>query len=389
MKQRSTTPAVSHKLASRVFMMALAILMLGAGLFQVPISSVSARDYDAEIRGLERDAQRYRNEVSRLSDEAATLQTQLNTISSQIAGIRTEMSINQAKHDKLVGDIEQNDKLIERNRETLGEILADLYIDDQITPLELLASSETIGDYIDKQENRSALRQGLSDKIKEIKALQKKLEEDRLSVQRVIDEQKTQQELLARSEAEQSSLLEKTKGDEAAYQALVQSKEDAMANVRAQQEAAAAALNRNGGSTGGRTTSTNYEYKDWATNYNNYCNYPNGTSGADRYGYCVRQCTSYVAWKLDSTGNNGAYRNLGHAHSWYNRGSTVSAGDVQRGDVVVLIGGPYGHVMYVEGVSGGVISYTDYNGAGGAVSPGQGTIPVSTATSYPYKVIRF
>lgn len=388
MKQRSTTPVVSHKLASRVFMMALAILMLGAGVFQVPISSVSARDYDAEIRALERDAQRYRNEVSRLSDEAATLQTQLNTINSQIAGIRTEMSINQAKHDKLVGDIEQNDKLIERNRETLGEILADLYIDDQITPLELLASSETIGDYIDKQENRSALRQGLSDKIKEIKALQKKLEEDRLSVQRVIDEQKTQQELLARSEAEQSSLLEKTKGDEAAYQALVQSKEDAMANVRAQQAAAAAAL-RSNGSTGGRTSSTNYEYKDWETNYNDYCRYPNGKSGADRYGYCVRQCTSYVAWKLDSTGNNGAYRGLGHAHSWYYAGSTVSASNVQRGDVIVQVGGDYGHVMYVEGVSDGVISYTDYNGIGGAVSPGQGTIRVSVATSSPYKVIRF
>ena len=68
----------------------------------------------------------------------------------------------------------------------MGRILADLYVDDQISPLEMLASSKNISDYIDKQEQRNSLKTSLNDKIKEIKSLQKKLEENKKSVENTL-----------------------------------------------------------------------------------------------------------------------------------------------------------------------------------------------------------
>ena len=206
----------------------------------------------------------------------------------------------------------------------------------------------------------------------------------------MLEEQKVQRDLLAGKEAEQQKLLDKTRGDEAQYRELVAKGESAMATIRAQQAQAQAALRGSSGFSGGAGNSGGYPWAGSPTNYNDNCRYPNGGSGADDWGYCVRQCTSYVAWKLDRDGKNPAsFSGMGHAYSWYYSGTPVSAGDVRRGDVIVWIGGPYGHVMYVEGASGGNVSFTDYNGAGGAVSPGQGSMSAGAATSGSYRVIRF
>lgn len=370
MKQRSTTPAVSHKLTSRVFMLTLAILMLGVGVFQIPISSVSARDYDAEIRGKENEAARYQNEVNRLAGEANTLQRELGVLSAQISQIESEIALSQSKHDKLVEDIEKSKLLIGKNREALGEILADIYIDDQVTPLELLASSETIGDYIDKQENRSMLRQGLNAKIKDIKVLQRQQEQDREEVQKIIDNQKMQQEELASKRGVQQGLLDKTKGDEAAYMQMVQQSQGEINKLRQAQEELQRL--RQQGAGGGTyipvSGGGNYPYGHIKGCYSEAC--------ADPWRLFYSECTSYVAWKLSSEGYGvrpftwQGYPD-GHAYQWI--GSVTSYAVSKRtsnpkpGDAAVFPAGVNGaawtgHVMYVEDVySNGTILISEYN----------------------------
>ncbi|MNY44119.1 CHAP domain protein [compost metagenome] len=98
-----------------------------------------------------------------------------------------------------------------------------------------------------------------------------------------------------------------------------------------------------------------------------------------------------MAWKLAKDGKEESrFSYLGHAKAWWDRFSGIDASQVRKGDVIVSPANGYGHVMYVEYVSGGHVYFTDYNGAGGAVSPGQGSLPLSTATNnYSYKVVRF
>ena len=127
--KRSTTQTVSKKFAVQASAVAAAVLIAGVAFLQVG-TTVFARDFDAEIRAKEREAQQYQQEANRLAGEADTLQRELGILNSQIGQLRAEIAANQEKHDKLVKDIEEKKKLIAQNREVLGDILADLYISE-------------------------------------------------------------------------------------------------------------------------------------------------------------------------------------------------------------------------------------------------------------------
>lgn len=360
MKQRSTTPSVSKSFLAQSTLIAMSVLVASAGIFHVG-QSVFARDYDSEIKAKEQEAQRYKAEANRLGKVANTLQGALNELNQQIGSIQSQINASQKKHDKLVAQIKSNEELIEQNREALGEILSDMYVDDQISPLEMLASSNSIGDYIDKQEQRSSMRQALNEKIKEIKQLQKKLEEDKKSVENVIRDQKAQRAQLDGKRAEQAKLLSDTKNDQGNYSRLASERNAEISRLRAQQAAENLRRMQQAGWSGAIPAPSpgNGGYPAvWA----------NAPLDAyiDNWGLYTRECVSYVAWKVASTGRYVPhFGGRGHAYQWP---STTSAHGIPNGSTpkvgsaAVQYGGPYGHVMYVEAVHGdGTITVSDYN----------------------------
>ncbi|HSW80758.1 MAG TPA: CHAP domain-containing protein, partial [Candidatus Saccharimonas sp.] len=98
----------------------------------------------------------------------------------------------------------------------------------------------------------------------------------------------------------------------------------------------------------------------------------NDESGANIYssrGYAYRNCTDYVAWKLQSLGVASKWTSgLGNGGNWYDN---VPAG-LRRGSVPAVgaaavwpagvAGNSFGHVAYVEAVnSNGTITVSEYN----------------------------
>lgn len=380
MKLRSTTP-VSKKIATRVTLTLVAALTAVVSSLQFLQTPQAYADvYDDKIAALNRQVDAYNEEAQKLARQADTLQRKLSILANQKAAVQARIDVNQAKHDKLQRDIAVNEQKITENRNALGETLADMSIGDKITPLEMLASSNTIADFIDKQEQRATIRDSLSSTITEIKALKAQLEKDKAEVAKVLDEQKAQRGILASKEQQQAQLLAATQNSESRYKSMISNKKGQIEELRREAAAVRAAMNSGAnGVTGGS-----------AANLSGYRYYPNGCAFLDDgYGYYRCQCVSYVAHRLAADPSNRGYSYLGNAEDWWDDGKTVSAGNVRRGDVIVWLTGSPGHVMFVEGVSNGVISYTDFNGAGGPLSPGQGTVPVNRATSYPMKVIRF
>jgi surface antigen len=97
-----------------------------------------------------------------------------------------------------------------------------------------------------------------------------------------------------------------------------------------------------------------------------WANAPFPNSIADPWGMYERQCVSYTAWKVASSGR--------HMPSWGGHGSAKLWDDNARaegipvdttprvGDVAISNSGSYGHSMYVEAVNGdGTISVSQYN----------------------------
>jgi hypothetical protein len=223
------------------------------------------------------------------------------------------------------------------------------------------------------------MQSNITASIKDINDLQKKLQNSQNEVAKVLEEQQSQKAQLAAKEAEQASLVEQTKGEEAAYQKLSSDAAAQMSSAAAQQRAYYAALRaQNGGGDSG--TIGNFVYANWSGNQG---------CGGDGYPYCGtqdsysdpwalynRECVSYVAWRMSSVYGRkvGSFGGVGNAYQWINwngnvgtayKMGAVAVSDPQPGDAVILPSvyglAPVGHAMVVESVNGDWVHVSQYN----------------------------
>lgn len=364
----STTQNVSKSLAFKGSLIAAAVLMAAATPLTT-MTAVQARDYDAEIQAVQRQIDQYQAEAGRLSTQAATLEGELAKLNAEKATIQSLINLNQARHDKLVADIAANEKKIATNREALGQTIASLYVDDDISPLEMVASSSSVSEYIDKQTRREAVNKRLTSTIAEIKRLKAELERQRQEVERVLTDQKNQRAALAAKEREKQQLIDKTRGEEAAFQKLSsesRAKKDALQQEQQREIARRMASSRGGGAAVAGDPSRG-GYPSHLANSDYY------NPVVDPWGMYARQCVSYTAWKVyQKNGHMPYWGGHGNANQW--PGNARAAGipvskTPRAGSVGVIMAGEYGHVVWVDSVNGdGTINISQYNflNAGGA-----------------------
>jgi surface antigen/peptidoglycan hydrolase CwlO-like protein len=380
MKLRTTTPA-STSLVTRLTLVFISILTVVA----VPIAmtqKAGADQYDDKINALQQNINQYQSQADILNGQAATLQSALAELANQKAALQAQIDLNQAKYDQLVIKIADTEKKIKDNQDALGETIANLYVDGKITPLEMIASSKNVSDYLDKQEYRNSVRDQLTSTIATIKDLKTQLDTQKADTQKLLVEQQSAREALVAKENEQQNLLNKTNNDEAAYQGMISSSLSQIAAAKATQAALRARTTRTGG----------YQLVDagslsgypWGSTNCPMVGYMStggapGTDGEDGYGYGCRQCVSYAAYRIaQETGyyytdlGNGGSAGYNIVRNHADRGYKNLGNTPQPGSIAMLWGTtspPYsnesnpGHVAWVEAVSddGSKVLVSQYN----------------------------
>lgn len=377
MKLRITTPASLTQNTKRVVSFIFVLALVGVGFVFVQNLPVSADQYDDKIAALQADMRRYQAEADRLNAEANTLANAVAQLTNEKNALQAQINVTQAEHDKLVDQIAETERQIGQNQKALGDTIADLYIDDEVSPVEMLASSDNISDYLDKQEYRNAIKGQLTITIKKVKSLKEQLTEQQAAVTKVLESQKAARDELAAKEAEQATLLAQTKNDEAAYQSKIRDSASQIAAAKAAQAALRARTNATGGYTLVDSGSlTAYPWNSGNCPMLGYLSTggANG-NGGDGHGYGCRQCVSYVAWKV-ARETGVYYNNLGNggsaAYNLARQGHQNLGGTPKAGSVASLWGTsspPYsnasnpGHTAYVEAVSadGSKVLVSQYN----------------------------
>lgn len=396
MKRLSTTPAQNIKTTTKkITIAAVAVLLAVTSSFQAS-HLVKADDYDRRIAEIQAQIDQYQSEAGKLAGQAESFQKELNALTAQKNVIQGQINLKQAEHDKLVAEIAANEKKIADNQDALGVTIADLYVSSDVSPLEMLASSQSISDYVDKESYRNTIKDNLTRTISSIKKLKKQLEEQKKDVDRVLAEQKFARDALVAKENQQAQLIAQTRGQEAAYNRLVGERESQkLALQKAQQAAIEAAMRRSGGLVNVLPGDPNKGGYPWEAgcwvDANAWSHGGAGGDGTDPLGYGCRQCVSYTAWKVGQrTGNFPRY--WGNANMWpaSARASGYQTGSTPRANSVgVISAGAYGHVVWVEAVNGdGTVDISQYNyyNAGG---PGWGNyskmrVSASTYDTYIY-----
>lgn len=387
MKHRSTTPVSEHKHTAKKILLISATLLLAIATPLQLSQSVLADEYDDRIKAIQSEIDQYQGKASELGQQADTYQNEVNRLATEKSVLQKQIDLKQVEYNQLVEKISENERKVKSNQDVLGSTIANIYVDDNVSALEMLASSASIGDFVDKQAYRTSVRDRLTQTISDIKTLKKQLEKQKLSVERNLADQEGQKSVLASREAEQQKLVSQFRANQSAYQGLSASRQAQKDQVqRQQQEAIVAAMRRANASSGSGSVSAvagdpskgGYPTK-WANA--DYYNPP-----ADDWGMFARQCVSYTAWKVFQKNGYMPYwggdryvkingSNVfvsGHAKYWPTaaRAANIGTGSTPRaGSVGVITSGDYGHVVWVEKVNGdGTINISQYNywNAGGS-----------------------
>lgn len=382
----------SKKIATKTLLVFMATL-IAIGVPMTMVQKVSADQYDDRIAALQQQIDGYNGQAAQLAEQSRTLQSAVAVLQGQAAVIQAQIDISQAKHDKLVVQIADTEKQIKDSQDALGKTIANMYVDDKITPLEMLASSKSIGDYLDKQEYRSSVRTQLTSTITRIKDLKVQLDKQRADVEKTLGDQTNAKNALVTKQQEQQNLLNQTQGQEAAYQQLIASSATKQQQIRDEKQAAIAAAYNTGGARlikGG--VDGGYPWNESNCRMASFYSLDGSDgNGGDGHSYGCRQCASYAAWKVAK--EIGYYpENWGNASDFPSSARAVGyqTSSTPRANSLAVMhayadGIDFGHVVWVDSVNDdGTITVEQYNYNYGAGWGMYSQMKLSAATFWSY-----
>lgn len=318
--------------------------LLVAGSF-IAMPLVRADEFQQRIDELKAENGQTRQVVNELEAQAQTYQGVIDDLQRQIGVLQEQIATNERQRNDLIGQIAAAEAELARQKDILGQSIKTMYLEGEISTLEMLATSKDLNEFVDKQQYRESVQNKIKTTVDKITELKIQLDSQKQAIDRLIAEQTTLSNTIESNKAEQQRLLAFTESQKTEYTAKIKDNESKIADLRAQQIAANA---RNSiGSRVGSPTNGFYPYDNWPFSMRG----PGciDGDGPDRWGYCTRQCVSYVAWAVERSGRN-APMYYGNANRWDDIGSRFIVSNPQPGDVAVSNYGTWGHVMYVEAV---------------------------------------
>lgn len=313
-----------------------------------------ADQFDDQINALNQKIDQNQAVINQKQAEANTLSNKLSILQGQINSAQAELNVTKLQVSQTNEQIKKANEDLEKQKQVLKDNMVIMYKQGNISPLELLASSDNLSDYVSKQEYLTAIKNKVNENLTKIDQLKRELDDKKNKLDILAFQQKAQVDNIDRQRAEQQELLAKTQGEEASYQGLVSADKASVTSLKKQQAAAIAASSSNNtyGGTGGYP---------WAGVVQD--------SGADPWGFYYRECTSYAAWRRANIGRAiPAWGRMGpaDAKTWpgwaRNFGYRVDSSP-EVGAIGVYGGGQYGHVMIVESIKNGgsTVHVSQYN----------------------------
>lgn len=286
----------------------------------------------------------FKAEVARYKAEVSALQAQINVEEEEVA----ELNVR----------IDNTEKKIKRLKESLKNTLVKLYLANDVSEFEILASADSVSDFTNKSVNQGVIQGKIKQLTAESKEAKEELDKERTQLETKVENNKARRSELAKKQKEQEDLVKKWSGKEAEFSELAQKNADIknaereaqrQANLARQEQYAARIVVDGGTSSGG------YPYNCPAA-WDSY---------VDAWGMYSCECVSYGAWKVASTyGNMPYWGGRGNAYQWIanSQAAGIPGGyQPKPGSIAVMGSGAYGHVAWVEQVAGDQIYISQYN----------------------------
>ncbi|HSX45882.1 MAG TPA: CHAP domain-containing protein [Candidatus Saccharimonadia bacterium] len=316
-----------------------------------------ADQFDDQINALKAQNNSTQGLLNGLESQAGSYQDTINGLQSQIDALQSQIAANQAQQAALQQQITDAQNKIDQQKKLMGEVIKAMYVDGQMSTIEELATSKNLSDYVDQEENRTAVQNKIDDLIRQIAALQAQLQKQKAELDELVANEQQQNAQLASTESQQQGLLNLNEAQQSDFNNQISANSGKIAELRREQIAANARFSGGSSPGSGPTCGGGYPAK--------WCEVPQD-SVIDSWGMYNRECVSYTAFRVAESGRYMPYwGGVGNANQW--PGDAQSAGipvdsNPRAGDVAISTRGAFGHAMYVESVNGNsTINISQYN----------------------------
>lgn len=334
-----------------IFTMVTAVILAGATLVG---GSVKADQYDAQIQALQDQNAASQVQADSLAATAASYQGAIDALNAQINSLQSAIVSTQTQIDELQKQITAAQAELDHEKQVLGENIKTMYLEGDVSTLEILASSKDLSDFVNKQEYRNSVSDKVTSTVEKINSLKAQLESQQRQQQELLADQQKQQSQLQADQAQQTALLNYTEGQKAAYDSQIRSNNQQIIQLRIAQAAANRRL-------GGVPSAGDPGHGGYPAAWNN----ASQDSLLDSWGMYNRECVSYTAWKVYQTyGYMPYWGGSGNANQWPADAAAagIPTGSVPRvHSVAISMAGGFGHAMWVEAVNGSNIYVSQYN----------------------------
>jgi peptidoglycan hydrolase CwlO-like protein len=333
------------------------------------VQNILAQSVWDQIESLEQENERNVSAIEKLQGEATSYQDAISRLEAQIADIQRKIDANTKEQNRLKDEIAKAEAELQKQKNLLGENIRAMYVEGDMTTLEMLASSNDLSEFVDKEQYRNSVKDKISATVTKINEIKHQLRGQKELVDKLLAEQNNQRAELASNRSEQRKLLSFNQSQQDAFNAKVQKNqakiEELIASqIQANNAAEGLQFIRIPGTVKGHDINKDdYPYRGYGhSQLDAPCpGPPVSADSLDRWGYCTRQCTSYVAWAIERSGRD-APRYWGDAKRWAEMApSSWRVFAPRKGDIAVVTSGRWGHVMYVEQVQGSRILVSEYN----------------------------
>ncbi len=322
---------------------------------------VQADRFQEQIDAL--NAQNAQNQAvqGQLGAEAVGITDTINKLQGEINAVQGRINENEGKMADLKGQIAAAEAELVKQRDLLGQTIRAMYLEGEISTVEMLATSKDLSDFFDKQQYRESVNSKIKTTLDTITQLKLDLNSQKETVEKLLAEQKGLQGQLATQRAESNRLLSLNQSQQSELDGQIKQNSAKAAELRKQQAAENARLFGNNKVIGGAACDSG----SGDTYPAKWCAIPQD-SVIDSWGMYNRECVSYTAWKVYESGRRMPYwGGHGNANQWDENARAEGIpvdGTPRAGDIAVSNRGYYGHVMFVESVNGnGTINISQYN----------------------------
>ena len=287
----------------------LSYLLIASVLIMSGVSGslVLADQFDQQIRDLQQQNVANQKIADELADRASNYQDAVYKLEVQIAGLQKEINANQAKSDDLQKQITTAEEELAKQKKILGENIKTMYLESQISTIEMLATSRNLSDFVDKEQYRAAVRDKIKSTVDKITDLKAQLKSQRDETEKLLKEKRLMQSQFDGERAQQAQLLGYTEQQKVQYDQQIKSNRTRISELIRQQAIENARLF--GGGQIIVTSRCDIYPQNW-------CNAPMD-SLVDSWGMYNRECVSWTAFRVALSGRYMPYwGGRGNANQW-------------------------------------------------------------------------